>query len=102
MSMMTVFILPPVLLCRHRIRGLRPRPAAPPEPGKRKSIVKPARHDEGRSMDEEGQNAVMGREAFEVPMQFAPGIEYSVRIHSRALIMWRHHGDISTTRVGKR
>jgi len=36
-----------------------PRPAAPSEPGKHTSTVKPAKHNEGRSMNEESQYAVM-------------------------------------------
>lgn len=36
-------------------------PAAPSESGKHTSTVKPARYDEGKSMNEESQNTVMER-----------------------------------------
>jgi hypothetical protein len=36
-------------------------PAAKPEPAKKESTVKPAKHDEGKSMNEESQNAIMDR-----------------------------------------
>lgn len=35
-----------------------PPPAAKQEPDKKASTVKPAKHDEGKSMNEESQNAV--------------------------------------------
>jgi len=35
-----------------------PPPAAKQEVGKKDSIVKPAKHDEGKSMNEESENAV--------------------------------------------
>jgi hypothetical protein len=61
MSMMTAFALSLFLFAVTGCAASGPRPAAPSEPGKRTSTVKPAKHDEGRSMNEESQNAVMGR-----------------------------------------
>lgn len=61
MSMMTAFALS---LCFFAVTGCAasgPRPAAPSESGKHPSTVKPAKHDEGRSMNEESRNAVMDR-----------------------------------------
>jgi len=37
-------------------------PAAKQETGKKASTVKPVKHDEGKSMNEESQNAVMNRQ----------------------------------------
>lgn len=61
MSMMTAFALCLFLFAVTGCAASSPRPAAPSEPGKHTSTVKPAKHDEGRSMNEESQNAVMGR-----------------------------------------
>ncbi len=61
MSMTTVFALFLFFFAVTGCAASGARPAAPSEPGKRTSTVKPAKHDEGRSMNEESQNAVMGR-----------------------------------------
>ncbi len=61
MSMITAFTLSLLLLTVTGCTASGPRPAAPSEMGKHTSTVKPAKHDEGRSMNEESQNAVMER-----------------------------------------
>lgn len=61
MSMMTVFALSFFLLALSGCAASGPRPAAPSGAGKPPSTVKPAAHDEGRSMNEESHNAVMER-----------------------------------------
>lgn len=61
MSIMATFVLFLFFFAVTGCAASGPRPAAPSEPGKRTSTVKPAKHDEGRSMNEESQNAVMGR-----------------------------------------
>lgn len=61
MSMMTAFALSLFLVVVTGCAASGPRPAVPSEGGKHTSTVKPAKHNEGRSMNEESQNAVMER-----------------------------------------
>jgi hypothetical protein len=71
MSMTTVFALSLFFFAATGCAASGPRSAALSESGKPTSTVKPARHDEGRSMNEESRNAVMGRQVSQAPMQFA-------------------------------
>lgn len=61
MSRLTAFVLSLFLFVVTGCGASGSRPAAPPEVKKHPSTVKPATHDEGRSMNEESQNAVMER-----------------------------------------
>ena len=58
MSIVTAVVLSTVLLALTGCVALSPPPAAKQETGKKDSTVKPAKHDEGKSMNEESQNAV--------------------------------------------
>ena len=58
MSIMTAVVLSTVLLALTGCATSSPPPAAKQETGKKDSIEKPAKHDEGKSMNEESQNAV--------------------------------------------
>ena len=61
MSMLTAFALSLFFFAATGCAASGLRPAVLSEPGKSTSTVKPARYDEGRSMNEESQNAVMER-----------------------------------------
>lgn len=61
MSMVTAFALSLFFFAATGCAASGPHPAVPSESGKHTSTVKPAKHDEGRSMNEESQNAVMER-----------------------------------------
>ena len=63
MSMMTAFALSLFLFAVTGCAVSGPCPAAQSEAKPHTSTVKPARPDEGRSMNEEGHNAVMERQA---------------------------------------
>ena len=58
MSIMTAVVLSMFLLTLTGCVAPSPPPAAKQETGKKDSTVKPAKHDEGKSMNEESQNAV--------------------------------------------
>ena len=58
MSIVTVVVLSIVLLTVTGCATSSPPPAAKQETGKKDSTVKPAKHDEGKSMNEESQDAV--------------------------------------------
>ena len=58
MSIMTAVVLSTILLTVTGCVASSPPPAAKQEVGKKDSIVKPAKHDEGKAMNEESQNAV--------------------------------------------
>jgi hypothetical protein len=55
---MTAVVLSTVLLALTGCVASSPLPAAKQETGKKDSTVKPAKHDEGKAMNEESQNAV--------------------------------------------
>lgn len=61
MLMMTTFVLSLLLSALSGCAASGPRPAVPSDAGRQSSTVKPAKHDEGRSMNEESHNAVMER-----------------------------------------
>ena len=61
MSMLTAFALFPVLLCRGRVRGLRPSSRRAVGTGEVYVDRETARYDEELSMNGESQNAVMER-----------------------------------------
>ena len=58
MSIVTAVVLSMLLLTVTGCVASSPPPAAKQETGKKYSTVKPAKHDEGRSMNEESQEAV--------------------------------------------
>lgn len=61
MSMLAPFALFIFLFALSGCAASGPHPAKPSDAGKPASTVKPAAHDEGRSMNEESRNAVMER-----------------------------------------
>ncbi len=61
MPIATAFTLSIFLLTMTGCVASSPPPAAQQEPGKKASTVKPAKHDEEKSMNEESHNAVMDR-----------------------------------------
>lgn len=61
MPIMTAFALSMLLLTMTGCIASGSPPAAQQEPGKKSSTVKPAKHDEEKSMNEESHNAVMDR-----------------------------------------
>ena len=58
MSNVTAVVLSMFLLTVTGCVASSPPPAAKLETGKKDSTVKPAKHDEGKAMNEESQNAV--------------------------------------------
>ena len=58
MSIVTALALSMLLLALTGCAASSPPPAAKQETGKKDSTVKPAKHDEGESMNEESQNAI--------------------------------------------
>lgn len=58
MPIVTAVVLSMFLLIVTGCVASSPPPAAKQETGKKDSIEKPAKHDEGKSMNEESQNAV--------------------------------------------
>ena len=58
MSIVTALALPILLLALTGCATSNLPPAAKQETGKKDSTEKPAKHDEGKSMNEESQNAV--------------------------------------------
>ena len=58
MSIVTALALSMLLLALTGCVASSPPPAAKQETGKKDSTVKPAKHDEGKAMNEESQNAV--------------------------------------------
>jgi hypothetical protein len=58
MSIMTAVVFSILLLTVTGCATSSPPPAAKQETGKKDSTVKPAKHDEGKAMNEESQNAV--------------------------------------------
>ena len=58
MSIVTAVVFSILLLTVTGCATSSPPPAAKQETGKKASTVKPAKHDEGRSMNEESQEAV--------------------------------------------
>ena len=58
MSIGTAVVLSMLLLTVTCCATSSPPPAAKQETGKKDSTVKPAKHDEGKAMNEESQNAV--------------------------------------------
>lgn len=61
MPIVTAFVLSMFLLALAGCVASSPPPAASEEPGKKTSTVKPAAHDEQKSMNEDSRNAVMDR-----------------------------------------
>ena len=61
MSIVTAVVLSMFLLTVTGCVASSPPPAAQQEPGNKASTVKPAKHDEEKSMNEESHNAVMDR-----------------------------------------
>ena len=58
MSIVTAVVLSMLLLTVTGCATSSPPPTVKQETGKKDSTVKPAKHDEGKSMNEESQNAV--------------------------------------------
>jgi hypothetical protein len=58
MSIVTAVVLSILLLAVTGCVTTSPAPAAKQETGKKDSPVKPAKHDQGKSMNEESQDAV--------------------------------------------
>jgi len=58
MSIVTAVVLYTLLLTVTGCATSSPPPAAKQEAGKKASTVKPAKHDEGKAMNEESQNAI--------------------------------------------
>ena len=58
MSIVTAVVFSMLLFTVTCCATSSPPPAAKQETGKKYSTVKPAKHDEGRSMNEESQNAI--------------------------------------------
>jgi len=58
MSIVTAVVLSMFLLTVTGCATSSPPPAAKQEAGKKASTVKPAKHDEGKAMNEESQNAI--------------------------------------------
>ena len=58
MSIVTAVVLSMLLLAMTACATSNLPPAAKQETGKKDSTEKPAKHDEGKSMNEESQNAV--------------------------------------------
>ena len=58
MSIVTALVISMLLLTVTGCVASSPPPAAKQEMGKKDSTVKPAKHDEGESMNEESQNAI--------------------------------------------
>ena len=58
MSIMTVVVPSMFLLTVTGCVASSPHPSAKQEADKKNSTVKPAKHDEGKAMNEESQNAV--------------------------------------------
>ena len=58
MSIVTAVVLSMFLLTVTGCATSSPPPAAKQEAGKKNTTVKPAKHDEGKSMNEESQNAI--------------------------------------------
>ena len=58
MSIVTAVVLSMFLLTVTGCATSSPPPAAKQETGKKDSTVKPAKHDEGKAMNEESQNAI--------------------------------------------
>ena len=58
MSIVTAVVFSMLLLTVTGCVASSPPPAAKQETGKKASTVKPAKHDEGKSMNEESQDAV--------------------------------------------
>ena len=58
MSIMTAVVFSILLLTVTGCATSSPPPAAKQETDKKDSTVKPAKHDEGKAMNEESQNAV--------------------------------------------
>ena len=58
MSIVTAIVFVLLLTVTGCVASNNPPPAAKQEPDKKASTVKPAKHDEGKSMNEESQNAV--------------------------------------------
>ena len=58
MSIVTAIVFVLLLTMTGCVASNNPPPAAKQEPDKKASTVKPAKHDEGKSMNEESQNAV--------------------------------------------
>ena len=58
MSIVTAVVLSMFLLTMTGCVASSPPPAAKQETGKKDTTVKPAKHDEGKSMNEESQDAV--------------------------------------------
>lgn len=61
MPIVTAFALSMLLLAATGCVASSPPPAAEPQPAKKASTVKPAAHDEQKSMNEDSHNAVMDR-----------------------------------------
>lgn len=61
MSIITAFALSLLFFAATGCAASGSSPAAPSAPVKQKALMKPAQNDEGRSMNEESQNAVMDR-----------------------------------------
>ncbi|MEP6959015.1 MAG: hypothetical protein ABI980_09830 [Nitrospirota bacterium] len=61
MPIVTALVLSMFLLSVTACTTPSPPPVAKPEPAKKESTVKPAKRDEGKSMNEESQNAIMDR-----------------------------------------
>jgi len=58
MSIVTAVVFSMLLLTVSGCVVSSPPPAAKQEAGKKDSTVKPAKHDEGKDMNEESQNAI--------------------------------------------
>ncbi len=58
MSIVTAVVRSMLLLALTGFVTSSPPPAAKQETGKKNSTVKPAKHDEGKSMNEESQDAI--------------------------------------------
>ena len=58
MSIVTAVVFSILLLAVTGCVASSPPPAAKQETGKKDSTVKPAKHDEGKDMNEESQNAI--------------------------------------------
>jgi hypothetical protein len=58
MPIVTAVVLSMLLLAMTGCATSSPPPAAKQETGKKDSTVKPAKHDEGKDMNEESQNAI--------------------------------------------
>ena len=58
MSIVTAVVLSMLLLTVTGCVASSPPPAAKQETGKKDSTVKPSKHDEGKSMNEESQEAI--------------------------------------------